>query len=72
MILNRYEKLNLFTIRQEVYKYGMVEAAFTPQNKLIHLEMAFDVMSFMQQLRRTSGRYDFQVHYSSRIIIAVS
>ena len=46
---------------QEVYKHGMVEANFSPQNKLLRLEMAFDVMSFMQQLRRSSGRYDFQV-----------
>lgn len=47
--------------RQEVYKHGMVEAVFTPQNKLIKLEMTFDVMSFMQQLRRASGRYEFHV-----------
>ncbi len=47
--------------RQEVYKHGMVEAVFSPNNKLLRVELAFDVMSFMQQLRRASGLYDFKV-----------
>ena len=47
--------------RQEVYKHGMIEAVFTPQNKLLRLEMTFDVMSFMQQLKQASGLYSFPV-----------
>lgn len=43
-----------------IYK-GMLKATFTPQNRLVYLELSFDVMSFMQQLRRASGKQDFQV-----------
>lgn len=47
--------------RYEVFKQGMLKATFTPQNRLVYLELSFDVMSFMQQLRRASGKQDFQV-----------
>ena len=40
---------------------GMIKAIFTPQNRMSYLELSFDVMSFMQQLRRASGKQDFQV-----------
>ena len=39
----------------------MIKATFTPQNRMVYLELSFDVMSFMQQLRRASGKQDFQV-----------
>ena len=39
----------------------MIKAIFTPQNRMSYLELSFDVMSFMQQLRRASGKQDFQV-----------
>jgi PAS domain S-box-containing protein len=39
----------------------MVKAVFSPQNKLVRLDLSYDVMSFIQQLRRASGRYDFQI-----------
>lgn len=45
----------------EVTKHGMLFATFSAENKLRHLELTFDVMSFMQQLRRTSERGAFQV-----------
>ncbi len=48
----------------------MVEAVFTASNKLLRVEFTFDVMSFMQQLRRASGRYDFQVVPNTLIIAA--
>ena len=41
---------------------GMIKAIFTPQNRMSYLELSFDVMSFMQQLRRASGKQDFQVY----------
>jgi hypothetical protein len=47
--------------RYEVFKQGMLKATFSPQNKLTYLELIFDVMSFMQQLRRASGKNDFMV-----------
>mmetsp|Transcript_11433 Transcript_11433/g.15740 ORF Transcript_11433/g.15740 Transcript_11433/m.15740 type:complete len:896 (+) Transcript_11433:59-2746(+) len=47
--------------RYEITKNGMAKAIFSPQNKLISVELAFDVMSFMQQLRRSSGKFDFLV-----------
>lgn len=50
----------------EVSKHGMLFATFSTENKLRQLELSFDVMSFMQQLRRTSDRGSFQVrefHY---------
>lgn len=42
----------------------MIKATFTPQNRMVYLELSFDVMSFMQQLRRASGKQDFQVSIS--------
>ena len=42
----------------------MIKATFTPQNRMVYLELSFDVMSFMQQLRRASGKQDFQVSTS--------
>ena len=47
--------------RYDVFKQGMIKATFSPQNRLTSLELFFDVMSFMQQLRRASGKHDFQV-----------
>lgn len=43
--------------------HGMLKAVFSPYNKLIFLELTFDVMMFMQQLRRASGRGDFLVRH---------
>jgi hypothetical protein len=45
----------------ECNKHGMLRATFSPQNRLVKVELVFDVMAFMQQLRRASGRVDFQV-----------
>lgn len=47
--------------RYEVTKNGMAKAIFSNQNKLLYVELSFDVMSFMQQLRRSSGKFDFLV-----------
>eukprot|EP00616_Rhizochromulina_sp_CCMP1243_P008969 CAMPEP_0118975194 /NCGR_PEP_ID=MMETSP1173-20130426/14842_1 /TAXON_ID=1034831 /ORGANISM="Rhizochromulina marina cf, Strain CCMP1243" /LENGTH=743 /DNA_ID=CAMNT_0006925035 /DNA_START=61 /DNA_END=2292 /DNA_ORIENTATION=+ len=44
----------------EVYKQGMLKASFSSENKLVLLELAFDVMSFMQQLPRSTG-HDYEV-----------
>ncbi|CAM9661186.1 unnamed protein product [Choristocarpus tenellus] len=45
----------------EVYKYGMLKAKFSPQNRITSLEFVYDVMSFMQQLQRACGSGDFRV-----------
>jgi hypothetical protein len=46
----------------EVTKEGMLVARFSPgSNKLRSVDVSFDVMSYMQQLRRTSERTAFQV-----------
>ena len=42
----------------ECYKEGMLRATFTQQNKLLYMEQAFDVMAFMQQLRRATDSTD--------------
>ncbi len=34
---------------------GMLRAEFSERNKLLHLEMVYDAMGFMQQLERASG-----------------
>mmetsp|Transcript_31080 Transcript_31080/g.51952 ORF Transcript_31080/g.51952 Transcript_31080/m.51952 type:complete len:1213 (+) Transcript_31080:220-3858(+) len=47
--------------RYEISKQGMMKVVFSEQNRLSHLEMSFDVMSFMQQLRRASGNFEFLV-----------
>lgn len=47
--------------RYEVTKNGMAKAIFSTNNKLLFVELSFDVMSFMQQLRRSSGKFDFLV-----------
>jgi hypothetical protein len=47
--------------RHEIYKHGMLEACFIANNKLISINFTYDVMSFMQQLRRASGILDFQI-----------
>jgi hypothetical protein len=49
--------------KNEIMKQGMIKATFSTQNKLVYLEHIFDVMSFMQQLRRASGKYDFHVFF---------
>ncbi len=51
--------------RYEISKHGMAKAVFSAQNKLTFVELTFDVMSFMQQLRRSSGKFDFLVHKPS-------
>jgi hypothetical protein len=51
--------------RHEVTKAGMMKAVFSKANKLVYMESIFDVMSFMQQLRRASGRPDFLVSYGT-------
>lgn len=45
----------------EVCLTGMLHAEFGPDHKLTRLLMGFDVMGFMQQLRRCTGREGFQV-----------
>jgi len=48
--------------RFELSKSGMIFATFSPaSNKLVRLEMVYDVMAFMQQLRRASSHVDFRV-----------
>jgi PAS domain-containing protein len=47
--------------RLEVHKSGMIEATYSQRNKLVALDITFDVMGFMQQLRRATNRSDFQV-----------
>lgn len=48
--------------RYEVAKQGMIKAKFSNSNKLTMVEHIFDVMTFMQQLRRASrGVFDFHV-----------
>eukprot|EP01038_Epipyxis_sp_PR26KG_P006499 gene6499-8934_t len=47
--------------KYEITKQGMIKAVFSNQNKLLHVEFTFDVMSFMQQLRRASRRSEFLV-----------
>ncbi len=58
----------------EVAKHGMLLAVFSPQNKLRSLELSFDVMSFMQQLRRATVRTTFLVcpHTSTIVLIIVT
>ena len=45
----------------ECHCQGMLRARFSPAHKLSHLELAFDVMGFMQQLQRASGLDAFRV-----------
>ncbi len=46
----------------ELHQSGMLAAEFAPESaKLRHVELTTDVMSFMQQLRRSTGRDVFQV-----------
>jgi hypothetical protein len=45
----------------EVFKQGMMTAVFNPQGTLDSVELVYDVMSFMQQLRRASQQSTFQV-----------
>ena len=47
--------------RSELNIYGMLKATFSVSNKLSTLELCFDVMSIMQQLRRIANRQDFLV-----------
>jgi hypothetical protein len=42
----------------EIQSSGMVTVNFTPYNKIIYLELAFDVMSLVHQLKRAAGRSD--------------
>jgi hypothetical protein len=45
----------------EVFKQGMMTAVFNPEGTLDSVELVYDVMSFMQQLRRASQQSCFQV-----------
>lgn len=45
----------------EIVVHGMSKATFSVTNKLTALELMFDVMSLMQQLRRSSHRSDFSI-----------
>ncbi len=49
--------------KSEITKYGMLVAKFTNMTpvKICSMEMVFDVMAIMQQLRRASASTDFQV-----------
>ena len=47
--------------KHECFKTGMLRASFSEQNKLTKLEMCFDVMSFMQQIRRSLGTECFNI-----------
>jgi hypothetical protein len=53
----------------DVAKQGMLLASFTNDDKLRSVEVSFDVMAFMQQLRRAANRAIFQVRFSSTRII---
>lgn len=44
----------------ELQLYGMMEATFTAENKLATMSLVFDVMGFMQQLRRSAAKSQFQ------------
>lgn len=46
--------------RLEISLSGMLKAIYSPQtNRICYLEMIYDVMSYMQQLRRAAGRKEF-------------
>lgn len=47
--------------KMEISLRGMLKAIFSPHNRLVCVEMIFDVMSYMQQLRRAAGKRDFAV-----------
>jgi hypothetical protein len=57
--------------RHEIQSHGMIKVRFTALNKIIHLEIMFDVMSFMQQLRRASGRSDFIVSRTGHFVFYI-
>jgi len=45
----------------ELYNHGMLKADFSSQNLIIKLDMMFDVMSYMQQIQRCSGKPCFHI-----------
>lgn len=45
----------------EVFSHGMLKAKFTSEHRIKHLELVFDVMSFMQQLQRAMGGGGFKI-----------
>lgn len=47
--------------KMEISLRGMLKAIFSPHNRLVCVEMIYDVMSYMQQLRRAAGKRDFAV-----------
>eukprot|EP01035_Chromulina_nebulosa_P018341 gene18341-24032_t len=47
--------------RYEINLSKIIKAIFSPSNKLLSLEISYDVMSFMQQLRRCCSKHEFQV-----------
>jgi hypothetical protein len=53
----------------DVAKQGMLLASFTNDDKLRSVEVSFDVMAFMQQLRRAANRAIFQVRFFSARVI---
>jgi len=48
--------------RHEIRVPIMMRALYSHLNKLTELNFIFDVMSLMQQLRRSSSKHDFQVN----------
>jgi hypothetical protein len=54
--------------RHEIRIACMIKASYTHVNKLSTIEFTFDVMSLMQQLRRSSGRADFSVSFFIRLL----
>lgn len=45
----------------ELKLHGMLKAVYSVYNKLMYIEETFDVMSFMQHLRRITGKNEFLV-----------
>jgi len=59
MLMGKYELKTENAVSNGAYcecsQEGMIQCKFTPENKLAAVDMVFDVMSFMQQLQRSSG-----------------
>lgn len=47
----------------ELVKSGMISSKFSSENKLERLDMFFDAMTFMQQIKRCSNRDDLMVQW---------
>jgi hypothetical protein len=55
----------------ECHCQGMLRARFSPAHKLLHLELSFDVMGFMQQLQRASGLDEYKTIPNSVAMVRV-